>query len=157
MDAVRKKPAILGTDKINDGIYLTFNDFLDNKPADIQFEYVVSKKRDSISLSEMRADDSVFTKKCWGFCKKGIPYMRINNDFSLLSKIQNTFELNSQQTIRLKYKKASSVFWTAFNIAHDLAGPFPEFVVFDIPLSKPTDTIRGIGFYKLDMETGEIY
>ena len=152
----KKKPAILTAEKPIDGIYLTFNDFLNNKPVNVDFEY--NPPLETIRLKETRSDDSIFTEKSWGFCKNNISFMRVGRIFSKLTKIENTFELRAMESLQNMHGKAVDDFWLGFNIASDLKSGFPLLALLNINLNKKSpDTFISVSAFKLDIETGSVY
>ncbi|MGI8583964.1 MAG: hypothetical protein ACR2KX_17345 [Chitinophagaceae bacterium] len=156
--AKKSKPIILSSKTFNDGIYLNFDDFLKNKPIAINFDYKVLDTEEKLILNELRTDDSVFTKNSWGFCKNNIPYMRVGPIFSKLTKIENTFELRTLESLQFKHSKKADAFWLGFNIASHIKEGFPLFALFDIAtFKKSPNTIMRIAPFKLDIETGEVY
>jgi hypothetical protein len=150
-------PKIITDEKMIDGIYLSYNDFLSNTPVTIGFEFTASKKGQSLKLLESRADDSVYTSQSWGFCKNGIAYVRLENNFSQLKRYQQSFDLFVTEPVTVRYNKLASAIWTGISIANTLSGPVPELAVLDIPTKKVSNAIVWTGVYKLDLATGEIY
>ena len=150
-------PKIITDEKMNDGIYLTYDDFLNNRPVTIDFEFRDSWKGQVLRLKESRSDDSVYTAKSWGLCKDGIAYVRLDNSFLQLKKYQHSFDLFVTAPVKVKYNKLASAIWTGVSIANTLSGPLPELAVLDIPTKQVTNAIVWTGVYKLDLATGEIY
>lgn len=150
-------PKIITDEKMNDGIYLSYADFLNNTPVAIDFEFRDSWKGQVLRLKENRSDDSVYTAKSWGLCKDGVAYVRLDNSFSQLKKYQHSFDLFITAPVTVKYKKLASAIWTGVSIATTLSGPVPELAVLDIPSKKVSNAIVWTGVYKLDLATGEIY
>lgn len=157
-------PRILTDGKINEGIYRTYADFLDNRPDDIPFEFKQTKKLQKIQLAVSKTDDSVYTDLSWGFCKDGVPYVRIGDGFSELRRQNNSFDLFVTEPINAKYISHSGAFWGGVSIAAGdglaagalyavtnamLPGDFTFFG------ARPVMLYTGV--YKLDIATGEIY
>ena len=180
----KSKPPILTTERIEDGIYLGFEDFLKNRPVKIEFNYIVSKAEkqppkegfnhigpkagikteEKLVLAEPRADDSLYVKKCWGFCKNGIPYMRNDSLFSKLTRIHNTFELRASERLQFRHAKEKDAFLTGFNIGVDIAiiakGITTGFMDYGLITTPPFGSPHEITFtmpFKLDLDTGEVY
>lgn len=160
----RQRPKIITDEKTSDGIYLTYTDFLNNKPVDIHFEVIKTKKIRQIKLAENRDDDSVYTKSSWGFCKDGVIYARIGDNFSELRRQQNSFDLFIAEPVNAKFRRYANTFWRGVSIATQVGAPagmlfaLTEVVLPDVmaPFSIEK-AMMYTGVYKLDMETGEIY
>jgi hypothetical protein len=150
-------PIIFTTTKPNDGIYLTYADFLADKPAELAFDYIVTRT-EKIELAQKRADDSLYERKCWGFCKEGILYMHTGDVFSRLTKIENTFELRGSDVLQLRYSKEKDAFLLGYNVGYDLAAGLLDYAIFDLATQKKSPTfISYMMAYKLDFETGQVY
>ena len=154
---VKVLPKIITDEKMNEGFYLTYTDFLNNTPVSIPFEFKESKKGQYLKLLENKNDDSVYRTKSWGFCKNGVAYVRLENDFSQLRRYQNTFDLFITEPVNVKYNKLAKSFWAGFSVASTLSSPFPELAVLDIPVKKVSNIFLWTGIYKLDTGTGGIY
>ena len=151
-------PFILSSKKLNDGIYLQFDNFLNNNPIPLDFIYSESNNRGKIILRDMKMSDTIYTERCWGFCKDGIPYMKVGLEFSKLTRIQNTFELRALESLQYKHRSTVDAFWLGFNLGSDIKQKLPLLFSLDITDQiKSTNTIKHIVPFKLDMETGEVY
>ena len=154
----QNKPAILTSQKLNDGIYLSFEDFLNDRPVKLTFDYIISDAQEKIKLAEIRNDDSIFTQLSWGFCKNNTAYIRIGSRFSKLTKVEETFELRAVESLQNRYGKDVDAFWLGFDIARDLRSGFPIFALSDIISHKKTpEAILRTMPFKLDIETGKVY
>jgi len=148
---------ILQTNSYNDGIYRTLDDFLNNKPDDINFNYVVKKKKEQILLLESKGSDSILSHGAWGFCKKGIPYMRIENTYSKLTRIEHSFELRATDLARyyqsVRYDPSTSIISAALFPSY-LAGGLTTLLI--VP-NKKFEAFSNTSSFKLDLATGKIY
>jgi hypothetical protein len=150
-------PLILTDSKINDGFYLTYDDFLNNKPIDIPFVVFGTQSDRFLKLKQSKEDDSVYTEKCWGYCKDGVPNLRIEKSFYQLFRSQNTFETFINKPINVKYNKLANAFWAGVSIGTSLASSLPITAISNIPTEKISNIVLRTGLYKLDVQTGEIY
>lgn len=160
----RKKEKIITDEKINDGIYLRYADFLDNNPVVIPFDFIEIKKQQKIQLAEVKNDDSVYTRLSWGFCKNGVPYVRIGEGFSELRRQNNSFDLFITEPISAKYLSYTGAFWQGVSIASSegmaaglLYAVTKALLPKDFSLFGARPVTLYTGVYKLDLETGEIY
>ncbi len=84
--------------------------------------------------------------------------MRVGSIFSKLTKIQNTFELRTLESLQYKHGKKADAFWLGFNIASDIKQSLPLLALFDLAsFKKSPNTIIRITPLKLDLQSGEVY
>lgn len=157
INGLRNFPAIITDKTMKDGFYMSYEDFLKNKTSDIAFDFISTRKEEYIKILSGNENDSVYSNKCWGFCKNGVAYVRFEKDFSRLRRHENSFDLFLVKPVAVNYNKLANAFWTGFSIANTLSGPLPQLAVLDIPTKKTSNTIIWGGLYKLDIFTGEIY
>ena len=153
-------PAILNASVYKDGIYLNYESFLNNDPAEIGFDYKVRKRKESIQLIQRQPGDSIYTEYNWGFCKNGEIYVRVGDSFSKLTKIENSFELRAVDLARFyQYeglrKQALATAGLTWAILKS-----PAFLLMDLAdvfMPSKTERYENISAFKLDLETGEFY
>ena len=153
-------PAILQTDRYKDGIYLSYENFLNNDPVDIGFDYKAKKRKESLVLVQPQPGDSIYTEYNWGFCKDGVIYMHIGPSYSKLTKIENSFELRAVDIARFyQYEglKKGAVAVAGVDLALFRS---PAFLLMDLAaifLPSKTDQYENISAFKLDLQTGDVY
>jgi len=154
---------ILQTQSLRNGIYLKFEDFINNNPVDIDFDYQVKKGAEFMTLKDSRPDDSLYIRYNWGFCKDGVAYMRIGNSFSKLTRIENSFELRAVDVARFysatKIDEVDVVLLgieTGLNLG-DPAALLSGLITRLIPMDKNRARYENITSYKLDLQTGKLY
>ncbi len=152
---------ILRTTSYKNGIYRTLQDFVNNNPLQINFNYEVKKNKEKIVLQNPLASDSIDATSAWGFCKEGVPYMRIGNSFSKLTLIEKSFELRTFNLARYSETKRLYPVGIAAGAAASLLF-FPQLLgsgllIGLIPPNNKFEAFSNMSSFKLDLNTGEIY
>ena len=136
------KPRI-ESDTMVKGIYLTFNDFLDNRVT--AQDFVVEKDAAGIHLAHPGGSEQRQIEKFWGFCDGNTHYIKIGHNFFQLYRDGNTYSFFGATTVSHRYHAntgaaiASVVIGTNYNNALQ---PSPSIVNILRPM-------------QLDMETGK--
>ena len=138
---------ILTADKLSNGIFNTYDDFLQNKiyPASIEVYYQKNKR----CIKSKTIPDSVLAKS-WGFSDGDNLYINVNGGFYKLIRSENTFDLIGPRIIEYK----NSFFNKAFLVAS--SSSYGAWSTVDlIPLLEPTHvTIESFKLYQLNISDG---
>ena len=153
---------ILSAEKPQAGIYMTFDEFINNKPSFTKYE-MKSDKLSASLYSVSPAGEATLQTKAFGYCDGSIIWLNIANDYYPLIRRQNTFEyigdyhainkktgfkpgyfnqLNGSNATRLGLS-AASVGISSLLMAYGGTGTVP--------------TLRGKVIHQLNLETGEVY
>lgn len=89
------------TDIIEKGIYLTFDDFLNNKLYKKDFTVEFGSLTDELYITEN--GKQTILEKFWGFCDGKKNYIKLGYNFSQLFKESNTYELWGSKSINQKF------------------------------------------------------
>ncbi len=127
------------------GIFMTYNDFLANKPLDVPFE-VISDVHRNIRYAGRAKDDTA-----WGYSDGTNIYMHIDKGFYLLNKAQNSYDILAPATVEIinsDFLKAASM--TSDFLTMRIINPVPYF--------KPRKyNIEYVKFYRLNLPDGRLY
>ena len=150
LDSILKNRAgypILKAVKPAKGLYFTFDDFRNNKPADIDFT-VVSDISRRISYPGMIKEDTL-----WGYSDGENIYMHIAHGFYLLNRAQNTYEVAGPAVVEL----INPFINKAMNVAVSYFSP-PKGFINLMPFFTPNKyTINYYKYFRLDMRNGLLY
>ncbi len=91
---------ILKTASPKKGIYRMYEDFLNDKPIEGDFEIKEDKKR--TSLISISIDTSV-TNSAWGYSDEKEIYKHLNDEYYKMNRIEHTFELAGPREVRKLY------------------------------------------------------
>lgn len=91
---------ILKTDAPKKGIYLSYEDFLNNNPKEGDFEVETDKEKTYLVSN---ATDTSITNAAWGYADDKEIYKHLNDSYYKMNRVQNTFELAGPRTIRKIY------------------------------------------------------
>lgn len=134
-------------DSVQKGIYLSFADFINNRPALLDFTVVQEKKADYLYLMET-GKEKLFTD-FWGFCDGKDHFIRIGYNFFKLVKDGNTYSFwGCLQAIHTTKRYTAPVVQTPgrFNATVPKGTTYVE--------KKFENVLRPM---QLDMDTGEPY
>ncbi len=142
---------ILKTTTPQKGIYLKYEDFLNNKPFTEDFEIKQHKNETYILCSHL---DTSKTNAAWGYSDGTDIFKHINDDFYKMFRVQNTFEFAGPRSIRKLYTLAEVISTTAIDAAF-LAGPS---VALDLLTILSDDAImEELVPYQLNIKEGTFY
>ena len=101
-DSLKNKYAypILKTSLPKKGIYPNYEDFLNNKPAEGDFDLKEDKKRTSLQSNSI---DTSVTNAAWGYSDGKDIYKHLNENYYKMNRVENTFELAGPRDIRKLY------------------------------------------------------
>lgn len=136
---------ILKANKLNGGVYFTFNDFLNNNPANINFT-VISDIRNNIKYAGKERQD-----QSWGYCDGEKIFMHIDKGFYRLNRAGNTFEVlgpAAVEYVNTFMDKTISVAVSYFPTGLFDFGPFAQRGEYSIEYFK---------FFHLNMKNGILY
>jgi len=101
---------ILKTSHPAKGIYLTYEDFLNDLP--LQEEFELKEHRGDEYLQAQKTDTSI-TNKAWGYSDGEHIFKHLNDEYYLMLPVQNTFEVAGPRIIRKTYKPGQEFFVVA--------------------------------------------
>lgn len=122
------------TYKIKEGIFISFDQLLLNKP--LSFERVISgdknddnwysnifKNQKIVFLDDYGIQQTVETKQLWGYCRNGAVYVNYNNDFYRVPYIGKISHYVATQTIRVDngfdpYYNYSNTYMPSYETSH---------------------------------------
>lgn len=136
-------PAV--TDTLKKGIYLTYEDFRQNKPSDREFTVNKSKKGDFLYIKNNRGEDVLFTD-LWGYCDGKDRYIFSASNYFKLHRTGNGFTIfgAKEHTGKKRYRPTLG------------PGPGPGGVYYG-GSTTVTKYYLDKSYFQLDMETGKIY
>ncbi len=133
------------------GIFLTYNDFLNNNPADVDFEIETPRSYEVIKCGSI---DTSFTNKAWGYCDGKHIYKHINNNYYRMVKSQQTFELVGPRVITQLYSTGEEIFQVAVaQIFQGLIGVMGTALV----LESEKAIMHELVPYQLNIKEGTLY
>jgi hypothetical protein len=138
---------ILNAETNREGIFETYQDFLQNHLLAMKTEVYYKNKRRFARSSSI--PDSVLLNK-WGFCDGKDLFMNINGSFYKLKKVSNTFSLTGPRIIEYKTTNFNRILNTAtsyFLLDPHIIDPF-DFV------GPSSQKIELLAIYHLDIRTG---
>lgn len=110
---------ILKANEPQKGIYLTYEEFLNNNPLQAEFEIKRDKKETYITSTI----DTSITNNAWGYSDGKNIYRHLNDNYYRMNPVQNTFELAGPRIIRNLFSPAGKVFDVALaSFLQGLAG-----------------------------------
>jgi len=135
------KVAILNDSAFKKGVYKNFEEFKMNSPSIAEYELREGKMGDVLYVKENAKEYP--ERNAWGYCNGTDLFINSADKYSKLIKRQNTFYFAGIKGIARKSKH--DFFYTSFlNLATNTG-------------RKHTSFSQTIKFYKVDMETGEVY
>ncbi|MEP6750838.1 MAG: hypothetical protein ABJB86_24095, partial [Bacteroidota bacterium] len=81
------------------GVYMTFEDFKKNDPAQTHFEIRKDKLTDILYIKQPDGKESV-TRDIWGYCNGKNAYIKAGDNFFLLQRKENAFYIFGAKTIK---------------------------------------------------------
>jgi len=131
------------------GVYLSFEEFKNNKPSIAEFSVRKGKETDELYIKDAGGKD-IIDRDLWGYCDGKNYYIRADESYFPLVRIGNTFYLNGSKDFTRRYTTnyAPAVIGAGANV---ISGGLPYYPV------------RGVTYriylfpYQLDMESGKIY
>lgn len=132
---------ILNTTGYKKGVYKSFVEFKKNEPSIANFELKAGKAGDMLYVTENGSEYPI--RNAWGFCDGTDLYVNSCDKYSKLIKCQNTFYFAGIKGI--ERESIHDLFYTSLlTLATDTG-------------RKHTKYRTTIKYYKVDMETGEVY
>ncbi|HVI49306.1 MAG TPA: hypothetical protein VM802_30860 [Chitinophaga sp.] len=102
----REIPALKDT-SLNDGIYLTFQEFLENKPSITTFEIGEPEKKKKVPAYSVSADgQKTLVPEMWGFVSKGVVFKSVSNGLVPLERNGYGYSLTNYVDASVKRNKA---------------------------------------------------
>lgn len=141
---------ILKTESPKKGIYLNYEDFLNNNPKEGDFE-IKTDNGETYVVSHI-IDTSV-TNAAWGYADGKDIYKHLNESYYKMNRVQNTFELAGPRAIRKIFTTREIIYKAALaTFLNGLAGGL-DF------LSMMTDEkiMRELVPYQLNIKEGTFY
>ena len=92
------------------GIFLSYNDFLMNTPAEVEFKVGEDKKREYLESKSITEPE---VNNAWGYSDGTDIFFHINDKFYRMVRSQNTFELAGPRNINKMHGKDEIILHTA--------------------------------------------
>ena len=142
---------ILKTGAPRRGIYLTYENFLNDAPLDEEFELEEGGREDY--LRGKKTDTSI-TNKAWGYCDGKNIFKHFNEDYFMMVRVQNTFEVAGPRIIRQAYTIGREFFILGVNtFLHGiLSGPVSIF-----KMLSDKSIMKELIPYQLNIRDGTFY
>lgn len=82
------------------GIYMKYEDFLNDQPLDDEFELKEYKRKEYL---QAKKTDTSLTNKAWGYSDGKNVFKHLNEDYYMMIRVQNTFEVAGPRIITRLY------------------------------------------------------
>ena len=129
------------------GVYLTFSDFLNNRPLPVPFE-VISEVHRNIQYEGRAKEDTA-----WGYSDGNNIYMHIDKGFYLLNRAENSYDVIAPATVEIinsDFHKTATVVGGYLTSPLRLINPVPYF--------QPRKyNIAYLKYYRLNLKDGRLY
>ncbi len=135
------------------GIYLTYENFLNNNPEEADFE--VKTKKGGTYLACNTIDTSV-TNEAWGYSDGFCTYKHLNEDYYKMNRVQNTFELAGPRSISGTHTKKKIFFAVSIMVFFNGISPFMILPLFGFNTGE-TKIMRELVPYQLNIKEGTFY
>lgn len=150
--------AILKTDKPAKGVYFSYGDFLNDKPAPINFR-VISDIKNTIDYGGRNKEDTA-----WGYSDGENIFMHIGPAYYKLVRSKQTFEVLGPATVVIMntfFEKAFSVaagYFSSPRIPFNYFSPVGSGNIDPAPLFEPNKyVIEYFKYFRLDMKRGYLH
>jgi hypothetical protein len=107
--AAKFKQPILTASRAAKGLFLTYTDFINNRPTQVDFEIDEGKHRDDIVAPTL---DTSLTNRAWGYNDGSHHYIRLANQFRKLTPVGNAFEIAGPRSFKSNGLRRDGAFVT---------------------------------------------
>jgi hypothetical protein len=142
---------ILKTAMPKKGIYVNYEDFLNNNPEEADFE-IETKKRNAYLVC--KTIDTSVTNEAWGYSDGVNIYKHLNEDYFKMNRVQNTFELAGPRSISGIHSKKKMFFAVGITVFFNGISGLIVLPLFGFGDSK---ILKELVPYQLNIKEGTFY
>jgi len=145
--------SILKTGLPKKGIYLNYEDFLNDDPEDAHFETETKKGRTYLVSNTF---DTSVTNAAWGYSDGTNIYKHLNEDYYKMNRVQNTFELAGPRSISGIHSKKKMFFAVGITTFFYGVSAFMVLPLFGFSTGE-TKIMKELVPYQLNIKEGTFY
>jgi len=134
------------------GVYLTIEQFKNNRPAHTDYEISFDKTADIMRVKEADGNYAIITKD-WGFCDGEQCFIRLGPNYFRLFKTGNTYEVYGTPRLELSTRYYTPI---VYGPSVGTGGTLLSMALAEALKSDNTKLAK-LRPFQLDMETGKVY
>jgi hypothetical protein len=149
----KKSFPVFNIQKLSKGVFLTFDEFKQNKPSYVEFTNDFSSAQDMIFVKGKNNDDSTITD-AWGFSKGDTVYIRYSKNYFPLIRTGYGYEFFGFGEITAKYEK--EIFFLHLREFENAINRYILNANTPVVVPKKFYT-KEMEIFVLDMDTGKVF
>lgn len=131
--------------KFAKGVYVSFDDFKNNRPSNIQYEIKQEKNFANLYLKD-KEGKLYYSQRIWGFCDGEHVYAMLMGNLYSVFRTGNSYYLYGSPFIDQRTSSIPIIVPLAIGIA-----------VSEVEMEKKQAVVKGLTIFSIDMQTGEFY